>query len=116
MARTMVLLVAAMSLTWHGVLLSAPHTHADTTVSQERLVCSASRPTSQTNHLHGSGHSVLPHSCLACLAGMTVADAPGIAEINDSPAGTQAITFVSTDLRAHYQTQLPLLRGPPLTS
>jgi len=105
-----------MSLTWHGVLLSTPHNHGDNAISQEELACSASRPLSQTNHLHGSGRMLLPHPCVACVFASTVADAPGIAEVNDSPAVTQAITSVFADLRARYQTQLPLLRGPPPTA
>ncbi|MCW8984461.1 MAG: hypothetical protein OQK55_03895 [Thermoanaerobaculales bacterium] len=116
LVRTTVLFVAAMSLAWHGVLLSTPHNHADNAVPQEELACSASHPTSQTYHLHVSGNSLTPHPCLACVFGSTVAEGPGITEISDSPAGTSFVTGVSTDLRARYQTQLPLLRGPPLTT
>jgi len=116
MARSTVLLVAAMSLTWHGVLLTTPHNHGDNAVPQEELVCSASHPSSQTNHLHGSGRILLPHPCMACVFGSTVGDAPGVAEINDSPNGTSVVTGVSTDLRACCQTDLPPPRGPPLTA
>ena len=105
-----------MSLTWQGVLLSTPHTHANDAVSREELACSASRPTSQTNHLHGSGHSVTPHPCLACLAGTTVADALGLAEVEEAAVGETTIVAVCSDLRSRLHTRLPLLRGPPLTT
>jgi hypothetical protein len=104
-----------MSLTWHGVVLTTPHNHGDNAVSREELVCSASHPSSQTNHLHGAGRMLLPHPCVACVVASTVADAPGIAEFNESPVGAPVVHFVSTDIRAHDQTCLPLLRGPPLT-
>jgi len=113
MDRTVVLLVAAMSLSWHGVLLSAPHTHADATVSQEKLVCSASRPTSQTNHLLSAGHWVLPHSCLACLAGSTVANSLDLAKVEEAAGGESINVAASSDLRSRFQARLPLVRGPP---
>ena len=114
-ARATILLVAATLLAWHGVLLSTPHNHADNAVPQEELACSASQPSSQTNHLHGSGRAVSSHPCLACLAGSTVADAPGIAEVESVAGGESCVVVVSTDLRARLQSHLPLLRGPPLT-
>ena len=116
LARATILLVAAMSLTWHGVLLATPHSHADNAVPQEELACSASHPSSQITHLHGSGHSVPPHPCLACLAGTTVADAMGLAEVEEAAVGESIIVVASSDLRSRLHTQLPLLRGPPLTT
>ncbi len=116
LARATILLVAAMSLTWHGVLLSTPHTHADDAVPREELTCSASHPTSQTNHLHGLGHSVSLHSCLACLAGTTVVDTLGLTEVEEAAVGESIIVAASSDLRSRLHTQLPLLRGPPLTT
>ena len=96
--------------------MSTPHTHADAAVPQEELACSASRPTSQTNHLHGSGHVVTPHPCLACLAGTAVADALGLAGIEEAAIGESTIVGASSDLRSRLHSYLPLLRGPPLTT
>jgi len=112
-ARATILLVAAMSLTWHGVLLSIPHTHADDVVPREELACSASRPLSQTNHLHGSGHSVSPHPCLACLAGTAVTDGLGLAEVEEAAVGESVAVARTSDLRSRLLIQLPFLRGPP---
>ena len=114
--RTPVLLAAAMLLAWNGVVLSTPHTHADTAIPQEELACSASRPLSQTNHLHGSGHSVTHHLCLACLAGTTVADAMRLAEVEEAAVGESTRMTASSDLRSRLYIQLPFLRGPPTTS
>jgi hypothetical protein len=97
------------------VLLSTPHNHADEGVPQEELACSASHLFSETSHLHGSGQMRTPHSCVACLVASTVADAPGIAEVESMVGGESFIVAVSTDLRARFQSHLPLLRGPPLT-
>ena len=115
-ARASVLLVEATLLVWHGVMLSTPHNHADNAVPREELACSASHPSSQTSHLHGSGQAVSPHPCLACLAGSTVADAPGIAEVESVVGGESCVVDVSPDLRARFQSHLPLFRGPPLTT
>ena len=114
--RTFLLFAAAMLLAWHGVVLSTPHTHADTAISQEELACLASRPLSQTNHLHGSGHSVTHHLCLACLAGTAVADAMRLAEVEEAAVGKSTRMTASSDLRSRLYIQLPFLRGPPATS
>jgi len=115
-ARATVFLVAAMLLTWHGVLGSIPHIHADNAVPQEEIACSASGSSSQTFHLHGSGRLLSPHVCLACLAGTTVADAPGTAEVEGAAIDRSTVAARSSDLRARLHSQLPLLRGPPVTS
>jgi len=101
---------------WYGVLLSTPHNHANNAVPQEELACSASHPFSQTNHLHASGLSVTPHPCLACLAGTTVVDTLGLAEVEEAAVGETVFVAPSSDLRSRLHTQLPLLRGPPLTT
>jgi hypothetical protein len=111
-----VLLVAAALLAWQGVLLATPHNHADNTVPQEELACSASYPSSQTNHLHGSGRLLSPHPCLACLAGTTVVDTFGISGIDGVVVDCSIVVPESTDLRARFHSRLPLLRGPPLTT
>ncbi len=108
--------MAVTLLTWHGVLLSTPHNHADTAVPHEELVCSASHPSSQTNHLHGSGHLLSPHPCVACLVGSTVADTLGIAEIETATVSVPIFVVESSDLRSRLHSHLPLLRGPPLTT
>lgn len=102
-----------MLVVWHGVMLSTPHTHADAAVPQEELVCSASHPLSQTHHLHGSGRLLSPHPCLACLAGSTIADAPGTAGIGAASACDVLVAIAASDLRSRLHTHLPLLRGPP---
>ena len=115
-ARLTVLLAAAMLLAWHGLLLATPHTHADHAVPQEEIACSASRPSSQNNHLHGSGRLLASHPCLACLAGSTVADAPGSGEVETAPVGDSPVAATPSDLRSRLHAHLPLLRGPPVTT
>lgn len=112
-ARATLLLLAAILLTWHGVLISTPHSHADRSVPQEELACSASSPSSQNHHLHDSGRLRAPRPCLACLAGPTSAEVFGVAGLATSAAGKSTSVTVSPDLRSRLQTQLPLLRGPP---
>jgi hypothetical protein len=114
--RVTVLLAAAILLAWHGLLLSTPHNHADHAVPQEELACSASHPSSHTNHLHGSGRLLASHLCLACLAGSTVPDAPAAVTVNPVTDGHTAVVFAAIDLRSRIHTHLPLLRGPPLTT
>ena len=110
------LLTAAMLLAWHGILLSIPHVHADRAVPREELACSASGSSLQIFHLHQSGRLLSPHACLACLAGTTFADAPGTAEIVGAAIDGSTVAARSSDLRARLYSQLPLLRGPPVTS
>ena len=107
------LVVAAMLLTWHGVLISTPHDHADTAVPQEELACSASSPSSQTSHLYGSGRLLAPHPCQACLAGSAPADSFGGVGAETLADGESIVATVSTDLRSRFHAHLPLLRGPP---
>ena len=112
--RIILLLVAAALVGWHGVVLSTPHNHADVAVPQEQLACSASHPSSQANHLHAAGRLLSPHPCLACLAGSTVTETPGIVGVDTlTPAGP-AVATRSLDRRSRLYTSLPLLRGPPL--
>lgn len=109
------LLLVAVLVAWNGMLLSVPHKHADIAVPQEELACSASHPSSKTNHLHDSGRLLSPHLCVACLAGSNVAASPGIATI---AAMVPSVAGEAIDLavgRPHLHTRLPLTRGPPPT-
>jgi hypothetical protein len=115
-ARAPIVLLAATLLTWHGVLLSMPHHHVDNDVPQEEIACSVSGSSSQVFHLHGSGRLLSPHACLACLAGTTVAEAPGVAEVEGAAVGGSTVATTSSDFRARFRSHLPLLRGPPATS
>lgn len=110
------LFAAAALLTWHGALLATPHNHADSSVPQEELACSVSHPSSQTSHLHGAGRLLLPHACLACLAGTTVVDVIGISGIDGAIVGRSVVAVSATDLRSRFHTRLPPLRGPPPTA
>ena len=112
--RAAVLFVATVLMAWQAVVVTAPHYHADSTVPQEELVCSASRPSSQTNHLHASGHAMSPHYCLACLAGSPVAEAPESAAISAATDGTPRGVAAPEILRSRLHIHCPLVRGPPL--
>jgi hypothetical protein len=114
--RAIILFVAAVLLTWHGVLLATPHNHDDTVVPREEIACSASHPSSQANHVHSSGRHLSRHPCVACLAGSTVADASGIAKVDTETVGVSIFVVMSSDLRPRLHSHLPHLRGPPLTS
>lgn len=116
LARSIALLIAAALLTWHGVLLATPHSHADATVQQEELACSVSHPSSQAKHLHGTGRLLSPHPCLACLAGTTLANVIGISGVDRVVVSRLVGVTSSTDLRSRFQIQLPPPRGPPLTT
>lgn len=115
-ARVLVFLAAAMLLAWHGVLLSTPHNHADATVPQEMLACTASHPSSQTNHLHASGRLLAAHACLACLAGSTVAHPPGVDEVAAATVNGPSNAVAHPGPRPQLHAHLPLLRGPPVAS
>jgi hypothetical protein len=115
-ARTILLFIAATMVAWQGVVLSIPHDHADTSVPQEELLCSASHPSSDANHFHASGRLLSQHPCLACLAGSTNAEAPGIAEIEETAVDGSAVVITASDLRSRLRSHLPPLRGPPLTT
>ena len=114
-SRVVLVTAAALLMTWHGVMLSLPHSHVDADIPQEELACSASHPLSGTFHLHSAGEVLTPHHCLACLAGSNHASAPvtmtfGIViSENVQPAAAVA------DCRLHSRFHLPLHRGPPTT-
>jgi hypothetical protein len=93
-----------------------PHHHVDNAVPQEEIACSVSGSASQVFHLHGSGRLLSPHPCLACLAGSTVAETPGVAEVEGAAVDGSIVAATSSDLRARLRSHLPLLRGPPATS
>jgi hypothetical protein len=112
-ARGLLSLTAATLLAWHGVLLAMPHNHADAAVPQEELVCSASHPLSQTNHLHASGRLLTPHPCLACLASTTTADTLDVSGIDGPMIGQWIGGSASTTLPVGPDFSLPPLRGPP---
>jgi hypothetical protein len=112
--RVSVLVLATLSLLWHGVMLTVPHDHADPTVPQEELACSASNPSSQTNHLHGAGHMLTPHPCVACLAGSNTADVSGTVVVKGVAIAPSSGVTVSVDRRSQIFSHLPLKRGPPL--
>jgi hypothetical protein len=115
-ARTTALLVMAMLLAWQGIVLSIPHNHADSGVPQEQLLCSASNPSSEAVHLHAKGQQLSPHPCIACLAGSTVLDPFGAAEIEGVAANGETSIADAPDHRSRLRTSLPRLRGPPLTT
>jgi len=111
--RAPVLLAVAMSVAWHGVLLSTPHCHAENAMPQEELVCSASHPSSQESHLHDAGQHLTPHTCLACLAGSNIA-AMGYASIIEMTTVVSGASVVSaTDCRFETFAYLADLRAPP---
>jgi len=101
-------------LPWLGLVRALPHHHADTTVSQELLACSASSPSSSEIHLHEAGHLLPPHPCLACLAAASHAAAPSLvkAELGESTSRLSAER--SHEVRSRSRAHLPLLRGPPV--
>lgn len=106
-------LFAALLVVWQGVVFSVPHDHADIAVPQEELACSASHPSSTTEHLHGSGRILSPHPCVACLVGSTAAETHGIVEIDTAPDICWIVAPEICDLRSSENARLPLLRGPP---
>ena len=112
--RVPALVLAAMLVVWHGLLQGAPHTHADRTVPQELLACSASHPFSHEVHLHSAGKVMTPHVCLACLAGSVTAAIPAASCGGAAAVGAPAIEVVATDVRSQLNAELPLLRGPPV--
>jgi hypothetical protein len=111
--RTTAIFVMATLLAWHGFVLSIPHNHAKHGVPQEELLCTASHPLSQTNHLHASGRHLSPHPCIACLAGSTAIDATDSALLERSADQGAAEIVAASDLRSRYRSHLPLHRGPP---
>ncbi len=114
-AKVLLVIVAALLMTWHGIMLSLPHSHADTGVPQEELICSASHPLSTTFHLHAEGHALTPHPCLACLAGSNHASTPATMTLGSMISDHVQVAVAVTDCRSHSRFHLPLLRGPPST-
>lgn len=108
-------LAAALLVAWNGMLIAVPHNHVDVAVPQEALDCSASHPSSQTNHLHDSGRLLSPHRCVACLAGSTVAAVPAMAKVDARAPSAIHVVRVPADCRSQIHTHLPLTRGPPAT-
>jgi hypothetical protein len=111
-----VLLVATLSVAWYGVMLTVPHDHVDSSVPREELSCSASHPTSETQHLHRAGRVLSPHPCLACLAGTAIPEVLKTAVVDGFAVHQRIDAAAATDLRSRLHSRLPFLRGPPLTS
>jgi hypothetical protein len=112
-ARDMVLLFAALLVASQGVIVSIPHDHADGAVPQEELACSASHPSSETEHLHGSGRLLAPHACVACLAGSTAGESLGVVSIDGAPESGPCVVTDANEMRLRDRARLPFLRGPP---
>ena len=102
LSRVLLVTAAALLMTWHGIMLSLPHSHADVDIPQEELACSASHPLSGSFHLHGAGEVLNPHHCLAMTLGIVISEYA-------QPAAAV------TDCRSHGRFHLPLHRGPPTT-
>jgi hypothetical protein len=111
-----VVLLTAALLPWLGVLQSLPHTHSDAAVPREHLVCSASGPTSHEVHLHGAGHVLPPHPCLACLAGASHAASPPPVKMAWVESTAPFVAEQEDAVRSRSSVSLPLLRGPPLAA
>ncbi len=112
-SRVLLVTVAALLMTWHGLLLSLPHNHADVGIPQEELACSASHPLSGSFHLHGAGEVLAPHHCLACLAGSNHASAPVTMTLGVVISEFVQPAAAAADCRTHSRFHLPLYRGPP---
>lgn len=107
-----ILLVVAL-LPWVGMLRALPHNHADVLVPQEALGCSASSPTSHEFHLHGVGHHLPPHLCLACLAGSSHAEDPVPVTVAVTPSAAPLAVNRVAGVQSSICSHLPLVRGPP---
>ena len=114
-SRVLLVTVAALLMTWHGLILSLPHSHLDVDIPQEELACSASHPLSGTFHLHGAGEVLTPHHCLACLAGSNHASAPVAMKLGVVISEYVQPAAAVADCRSHDRFHLPLHRGPPTT-
>ena len=115
LAKVLLVTAAAFLMTWHGIMLSLPHSHADAGIPQEELICSASHPLSTTFHLHAAGHALTPHACLACLAGSNHASAPATMAAGPVISKHVQEAVAVADCCPHGRFHLPLLRGPPST-
>lgn len=106
-------MVAMTLVAWQGILLSIPHHHADSTVPQEEIGCSVSRPLSHENHLHGAGAELTPHPCVACLFGNTEAVETSVVSGSPGSLSIARKSAIGVDCRWQSHSRLPLLRGPP---
>ena len=111
--RLPVLLAATVLVTWHGMLLSLPHTHSDPGVPQTEISCTVSQPGSPTLHLHGEGRVLDSHPCLACLAGSTAAIAWQDVPVAPTAAAPATIVSARPGCRFGIHAHLPNLRAPP---
>jgi len=109
-----VLVVAAVLVVWHGMILSLPHIHADPTVPQEVVSCSASLAGAQTAHLHRTGGYLPAHPCLACLAGSTFAVASSWTPLVDAGEAVADRATPHRSCRTTFHAYLPGLRAPPV--
>jgi hypothetical protein len=114
-SRVLLVTVAALLMTWNGLILSLPHSHVDVDIPQEELACSASHPLSGTFHLHGAGEVLTPHHCLACLVGSNHASAPVAMKLGVVISEYVQPAAAVADCRSHSRFHLPLHRGPPTT-
>jgi hypothetical protein len=112
--RVPALALVATLVVWHELVQGLPHTHSDRSVPQELLACRASCPFSPEAHLHSVGKLMTQHACLACLAGSIAAASPAASCEGVTAAGPKAIEVAPTRLRSRLDTELPLLRGPPV--
>ena len=112
-AKVLLVTAAAFLMTWHGIILSLPHDHADAGIPQEELACSASHPLSSTFHLHGAGEVLTPHHCLACLAGSNHASAPVTVALGSVISEYVQPAVAVADCRSKFRVHLPVQRGPP---
>jgi len=114
-SRVLLVTVAALLMTWDGLILSLPHSHLDVDISQEELACSASHPLSGTFHLHGAGEVLTPHHCLACLVGSNHASAPVAMKLGVVISEYVQPAAAVADCRSRFRVHLPVLRAPPTT-
>ncbi len=109
------ILVTAILVTWHGLLLGLPHTHADRSVPRYEAFCSADHPGTQPTHWHGTPRSAASHPCLACLVGSTLAagdgKAPAASRDAASVCASSSLSVPAETAAVHLR--LPSLRAPP---
>jgi hypothetical protein len=115
-ARVVLVLLTVALLPWLGLLQAVPHHHADATVSQEALACSASSPSSSEIHLHTAGHLLPFHPCLACLAAASHAAVPSLLKLVRGDSTAQLPAERPHEVRSRSHAHLPLLRGPPVVA
>ena len=112
--RFSLLVAAAFLVTWHGVILSLPHTHtAEPDVPRFDGYCSVAYPGSHQFHIHPEGHQLPPHFCLACLVRSTTATAGGWAiSISLTSAPDTVATIWGRPAPGTWR-RLPRKRAPP---